>query len=736
MVKSNKLKQQGDAKSPGGTSNAGNPSPGDSSQNSDGFLVSPGNRDINPDFVKDNSYASVLKGNPYEALDDSDRDRPRDVEDTFFELGALLKSLSDSDQLELMTAFAKHAGLALTKLEPSDTNTTTQQDDTSWAQEMFTGRETPLQEGFRPHKKNFLRRDGTPLEAATFSPSSHLPAPTGTHQPNPQHTISTTPTVPLPMATSSLTTAPPGPDVNNRWNTAPSAQPSNGTTSSVVQPTGQRFNVGAILSSGLLLRATPRPNAHANYDLDRIIVHRHQRGSTPKDTAKIRELCTEAITPKITKGNIAKLLSGSFGSEYDIAEDAARWQTSLATIWRHIIQYDFRLIALIPLTFDPKNISSIPSNVEFVNCVLDHEKLTDDHYFAWQLFIRRFAQDEELTSDAWLEDKLWKSLDDDIKTEVRSDFEELPVDHRGSISLLRIIINRMVRNNQESRRAMEEFIKNFDIQKFPGEDVTKASLRIRAIAQSLGTTKLPADIAHRVLEGFARASTPAFASLCHYQESMISSSLVKTNLRQDSLYKTLISILGDLEVKYNELLSGNRWLGSGNNVTTQSSAFLSTEDNESSDGSDIDDYNDHVAFAAYTGRQQIPFHTWVKDKICRNCNEVGHIRRDCPKLRRSIRAAKGFRRHQQHPLKHDGYAPSSGSRNTHDTRNPTSSVPPPTDVYSTKVKALISAARDLASSAVHVTTPSADNANPTVDRDSDNNNDYSGFLAALGCPKE
>jgi hypothetical protein len=114
---------------------------------------------------------------------------------------------------------------------------------------------------------------------------------------------------------------------------------------------------------------------------------------------------------------------------------------------------------MIPLLFDPDN-ASIPTT-ELVNCILDHNRLTDYHYFAWQVFLCKFACDKELTSDAWLHNKLWTSLDNELSVEVRSDFDELPMEQKGSISLLCIIINCMVHSNQESRCAMEECIKNW-----------------------------------------------------------------------------------------------------------------------------------------------------------------------------------------------------------------------------------------------------------------------------------
>ncbi len=137
-------------------------------------------------------------------------------------------------------------------------------------------------------------------------------------------------------------------------------------------------------SNELILRPTARPDVHANYDDDRVIISRLQQGDTEKDKAKICEICTVAITPKITRGNITKLLTTT-GADYDITEDAARWQTSLADIWNNIVQYDFKLIAMIPYLFDPNDVNSITHTTELVNCVLDHDKLTDHLYFAWQV---------------------------------------------------------------------------------------------------------------------------------------------------------------------------------------------------------------------------------------------------------------------------------------------------------------------------------------------------------------
>lgn len=223
-----------------------------------------------------------------------------------------------------------------------------------------------------------------------------------------------------------------------------------------------------------------------------------------------------------------------------------------------------------------------------------------------------------------------KSLDPSLLREVVSEFDKVEEDKKGSITLLRIIINRIVQSNQESRRAMEEYIKNFDIRRFPGEDVTEACLRIKAIVQSIGTHQLPSDIIHRVLEGFAHASTPAFQNFCHTQESVISSSLVRNRMSPATLFQQLVEVLSDLETRYNDLRSGQRWHGYGHGTSAVDSAFVSSTSTNCFDHSS-DTNEDYSVYVTTVGRNRaLPYDVWVRDKTCHHCGEIGHVCPRCP----------------------------------------------------------------------------------------------------------
>ena len=403
----------------------------------------------------------------------------------------------------------------------------------------------------------------------------------------------------------------------------------NTTTTTATTPPQQPSQFHHGLPSGFKLRPAARPDDQANYEADRIAISRNNRGTTEKERAKIRELCTKGIVPLLSSGSVKNLLT-SDGKEYDISKDAMNWKTGIDNMWRHSVAYDFKTLFLIPSIFDIMT-GVVPSHATYTNAIKDHDKIGKSTALKWQEFVRRFGSNEELTSDAWMEEKLWKSLDSTLYDEVASDFLELPDRCKGSISLARLIIDRMVQKNQESRRALEEYIKSFDIRNFPGEDVSAACLRVKGIAYALGTDRLPSDIIFRIIEGFARASTPEFRSMCDAQSAILSTSLFQDNLRPTSLYHQLVSVLRDLENRFIDLRSGQRWLGVGHGASPTTSAFVS--------GADYDDTSndDEVTYEIYlsnAGNKALPFDVWVKDKNCHYCGELGHIRPHCLKYLR------------------------------------------------------------------------------------------------------
>jgi hypothetical protein len=153
---------------------------------------------------------------------------------------------------------------------------------------------------------------------------------------------------------------------------------------------------------------------------------------------------------------------------------------------------------MLALLLIPQNVDLSAPNIvakarTFKNAIDDWKSLEDKDYFEWQEFILRDGSFEDTTSDSWLDDVLFLSMDKTLCVEVESDITNIPTRQRGSIFTLCCIIKRMVMKNQEAKDALENYIRNFDITKFPEENVPTACLCLNAVARALEDEDLPSN---------------------------------------------------------------------------------------------------------------------------------------------------------------------------------------------------------------------------------------------------
>ncbi len=67
-----------------------------------------------------------------------------------------------------------------------------------------------------------------------------------------------------------------------------------------------------------------------------------------------------------------------------------------------------------------------------------------------------YGSNVNLESDQWMKEFFRNLIDKDHKIEVISDFDELPQQHRGAVSLFWCMVNRMVSRNEESCPVLEK----------------------------------------------------------------------------------------------------------------------------------------------------------------------------------------------------------------------------------------------------------------------------------------
>jgi hypothetical protein len=60
----------------------------------------------------------------------------------------------------------------------------------------------------------------------------------------------------------------------------------------------------------------------------------------------------KSLDPKISAGNISRMLTSNDAAEYDIAADALSWQSTMKTIPKICTQYNMTSLLLIPQGVD------------------------------------------------------------------------------------------------------------------------------------------------------------------------------------------------------------------------------------------------------------------------------------------------------------------------------------------------------------------------------------------------
>jgi hypothetical protein len=143
------------------------------------------------------------------------------------------------------------------------------------------------------------------------------------------------------------------------------------------------------------------------------------------------------------------------------------------------------------------------------------KNLTNEDYFQWQDFLHLYGSDDDIESNQWMEDFLRALMANTLKDKVILDFNELPKEHRGAFSVFFCMVNCMVSKNKEPHCNFKKWIQDFTISNFPGDNVTKACLCIKAFVNAIRHNKLPSDIITQILNGMSLAFTEEFCNICN-----------------------------------------------------------------------------------------------------------------------------------------------------------------------------------------------------------------------------
>jgi hypothetical protein len=299
----------------------------------------------------------------------------------------------------------------------------------------------------------------------------------------------------------------------------------------------------------------------------------------------------------------------------------------------------------IPQGVDLAQPYQVAKATSFKDAIDDWHVLDDAVYFKWQEFILQSGTGVEPKSNNWLDSTLQMSLEKTLCAEVESDLCSFPLSPWGLLTTLCCIIKQLVVKNQETRDALKEYLKTFDIRKLLlGENVSLACLCLKAVTTSLGSENLPTNVIHKILESFSKSATVSFNRMCMSQLSLRHGSISQKLFKDTSLHTQLVDVLNNLESVYFELVGGKLWAGV--NATPQASLFKDALAN----GDDamamvlaaVKHMPADVKERTITSVKTLPWEEWVKlYATCHHCKEKGDIRPLlCPKYLVAIQSGE------------------------------------------------------------------------------------------------
>ena len=202
-----------------------------------------------------------------------------------------------------------------------------------------------------------------------------------------------------------------------------------------------------------------------------------------------------------------------------------------------------------------------------------------------------------------------KYMDDDLKSKIIEDMNNLNKNKQGPITIYLSIIKYMVASNVESREATEEWIHKFDILNFDGEDVTNAVKCCKSAVFFLNTNGgIPLNVLSNLLNRFMNAMNPGLKTMC---ATALSLTKFTSPLAGQSKMKQILSHLSPLETYFVDANSREKW----NGLVHSAAAFKA--------------HSTEYLQAKAAGR--LLFDEWMKGHKCNNCGEMCHIAKVIPK---------------------------------------------------------------------------------------------------------
>ena len=401
-----------------------------------------------------------------------------------------------------------------------------------------------------------------------------------------------------------------------------------------------------VARSGLTIRQGPALTAN-ELVTSRVVVKKEDRGDSARDIQRTRERVIKALELKLSTPKYEEVLDAT--KELDLADYSNNWQQAIEGFYEWAHRFDVIDIFQVPDNFDPADPTSIVTCNVWTNLIRKFDEIPLDDVKEWQVFLNCWSGPLERQSSDWAVDVLKISTEKNLLSQVNQDYTRLPSEQRGACTYYKLIVSRIVIRTHEAKIALQNYITNFDIRNFDGENVSMAVMRIKAVLTSLTEKDVPSNALTKITKGFSSASQEDFKNLCITQSAQFATPLYKMAFEKYSITQQIYITLETFEARYQEILTANDWSGVGK----EASAFkLELADNTYKKPADRDDsrkkfvkkdFNGYNRDSGNRRDQKQRYATkeeWLANQVCRGCKEKGHFWRDCPAEAKKRRAAE------------------------------------------------------------------------------------------------
>ena len=131
-----------------------------------------------------------------------------------------------------------------------------------------------------------------------------------------------------------------------------------------------------------------------------------------------------------------------------------------------------------------------------INVWKDWDICTEEQIRRWQFGVNKYFSDGDRIASKWMQQFVYNSCTDSLRTAVEKKYEVLPANQRGGVIYLFYVLREMFEMSREVKEAMQKFLDIFKrngVSRYSGENVLVVADEITGICKRLDAVKALTD---------------------------------------------------------------------------------------------------------------------------------------------------------------------------------------------------------------------------------------------------